>query len=417
MVERMGGEFFDDLETRDCAQREAALLGALRAQIAYARENTAFYGDTLAGVDPAAIGDRAALSALPVTRKSDLIARQQDMPPFGGLVAVPPGSLARIYQSPGPIYDPDGHGDDYWRFGRAIYAAGVRAGDIIHNTFSYHLTPAGRMVESGAHAVGAAVIPGGVGQTEQQVRAIQHIRPRAYAGTPSFLKVLLDKARELGADTSSLTLGLVGGEPLPPSLRRLLGEDYGVEVLQCYGTADLGLIAYESKALEGMIIDEGVLVEIVEPGGADLAADGEVGEVVVTTFVKEYPLIRFATGDLSAVLSGPSPCGRTNMRIKGWMGRADQTVKVKGMFIHPEQIGDVARRHPEITKARLVIDRTDNADVMTLHCEVVTDDPAFTDKVAETVHAVCKVRGAVRRVESGSLADDGKIIDDTRKFD
>ena len=411
------GEHYDGLETRDPGQREAALFEALRAQITHARTNTLYYAEALAAVDPAAITSRAALSALPVTRKSDLIAQQRDAPPFGGLLAVAAGSLPRIYQSPGPMYEPDGHGRDYWRFGRAAHAAGLRAGDIIHNTFSYHLTPAGRMVESGAHAVGAAVIPGGVGQTELQVRAIEHIRPRGYGGTPSFLKILLDKGRELGADTSSLTLGLVGGEALPTSLRRLLGDDYGVEVLQCYGTADLGLIAYESKALEGMIADEGVVLEIVEPGTGNLVADGEVGEVVITTFSKEYPLVRFATGDLSAILAGPSPCGRTNVRIKGWMGRADQTAKVKGMFVHPAQIQDVARRHPEITKARLVIERTDNVDVMTLHCEAATDDPAFAGKVAETVHAVCKVRGSVRLVEAGRLVDDGKIIDDVRKFD
>jgi len=411
------GEHYDGLETRDPGQREAALFEALRAQITHARANTLYYAEALAAVDPAAITSRAALSALPVTRKSDLIAQQRDAPPFGGLLAVAAGSLPRIYQSPGPMYEPDGHDRDYWRFGRAAHAAGLRAGDIIHNTFSYHLTPAGRMVESGAHAVGAAVIPGGVGQTELQVRAIEHIRPRGYGGTPSFLKILLDKGRELGADTSSLTLGLVSGEALPPSLRRLLGDDYGVEVLQCYGTADLGLIAYESKALEGMIADEGVVLEIVEPGTGNLVAEGEVGEVVITTFSKEYPLVRFATGDLSAILPGPSPCGRTNVRIKGWMGRADQTAKVKGMFVHPAQIQDVARRHPEITKARLVIERTDNVDVMTLHCEAATDDPAFARKVAETVHAVCKVGGSVRLVEAGRLADDGKIIDDVRKFD
>jgi phenylacetate-CoA ligase len=411
------GEHYDGLETRDPGQREAALFEALRAQITHARANTLYYAEALAAIDPAAIASRAALSALPVTRKSDLIAQQRNAPPFGGLLAVAAGSLPRIYQSPGPMYEPDGHDRDYWRFGRAAHAAGLRAGDIIHNTFSYHLTPAGRMVESGAHAVGAAVIPGGVGQTELQVRAIEHIRPRGYGGTPSFLKILLDKGRELGADTSSLTLGLVSGEALPPSLRRLLGDDYGVEVLQCYGTADLGLIAYESKALEGMIADEGVVLEIVEPGTGNLVAEGEVGEVVITTFSKEYPLVRFATGDLSAILPGPSPCGRTNVRIKGWMGRADQTAKVKGMFVHPAQIQDVARRHPEITKARLVIERTDDVDVMTLHCEAATDDPAFARKVAETVHAVCKVRGSVRLVEAGRLADDGKIIDDVRKFD
>jgi len=411
------GEHYDGLETRDPGQREAALFEALRAQITHARANTLYYAEALAAVDPAAITSRAALSALPVTRKSDLIAQQRNAPPFGGLLAVAAGSLPRIYQSPGPMYEPDGHDRDYWRFGRAAHAAGLRAGDIIHNTFSYHLTPAGRMVESGAHAVGAAVIPGGVGQTELQVRAIEHIRPRGYGGTPSFLKILLDKGRELGADTSSLTLGLVSGEALPPSLRRLLGDDYGVEVLQCYGTADLGLIAYESKALEGMIADEGVVLEIVEPGTGNLVAEGEVGEVVITTFSKEYPLVRFATGDLSAILPGPSPCGRTNVRIKGWMGRADQTAKVKGMFVHPAQIQDVARRHPEITKALLDIERTYDVDVMTLHCEAATDDPAFARKVAETVHAVCKVRGSVRLVEAGRLADDGKIIDDVRKFD
>jgi phenylacetate-CoA ligase len=417
MGDHFDGNHFDDLETRDPAQRETALFEAVRAQIAHARANTDYYAEALASIDPAAITDRDALAALPVTRKSDLIALQQRTPPFGGLLAVAPGALARIYQSPGPIYDADGHGEDSWRLGRAMYAAGLRPGDIIHNTFSYHLTPAGRMVESGAHAIGAAVVPAGIGQTELQVRAIEHLRPRGYGGTPSFLKVLFDKGREMGADTSSLTLGLVGGEPLPSSLRRLLSDDYGVEVLQSYGTADLGLIAYESPALDGMILDEGALLEIVEPGTGNMVPLGKVGEVVVTTFSKDYPLIRFATGDLSAVLPGPSPCGRTNMRINGWMGRADQTAKVKGMFVHPGQIHEVARRHPEITKARLVIDRAGNVDAMTLHCEAATDDPDFAGKVAETVQAVCRVRGTVELVAAGSLASDGKIIEDRRTFD
>ena len=327
---------------------------------------------------------------MPVTRKSDLKDIQALHRPFGGLNGWDLGRLAHMYQSPGPVYEPDGDIVDYWRFARSLWAAGVRPGMIVHNTFSYHLTPAGMIIESGARAIGCPVIPGGTGNTELQVQAIADLRPAAYCGTPSFLRILLEKGREIGADLSSLKLAVVGGEALPPSLRTAI-NDLGVFVLQNYGTADLGLIAYESRAMEGMIIDEGVLVEIVRPGTGDPVADGEVGEVVVTSFNPVYPLIRFATGDLSAVLAGPSPCGRTNMRIKGWMGRADQTTKVKGMFVHPSQIAQVAARHPEILKARLDVESHDNVDEMTLRCEVGIGHEALAADIA--AHSAVGLQG------------------------
>lgn len=406
------GEHYDELERRDPEQRERALLGAVRDQIDHAKANAPYFRAHLAGIDARAVTDRAALAQLPLTRKSDLVELQRRDPPFGGLAAVTVDALRRIYQSPGPINDPEGFGDDYWRFARGMYAAGIRRGDVVHNSFAYHLTPAGAMVESGAHAIGCAVIPAGVGNTEIQARIIAELRPTAYGGTPSFLRIVLEKAAELGLDASSLTKGLVGGEALPPSLRREIGN-LGVAVYQGYGTADIGAIAYESPALEGMIVDEGVLLEIVEPGGRAPVGEGEVGEVVVTTLNPDYPLIRFATGDLSAVLPGPSPCGRTNMRIRGWLGRADQSAKVRGMFVHPNQVMAVAARHEEIARVRLVIADADGRDRMTLHCEAAGDD-ALAARIAETLQSVCKLRGEVAFADPGSLPEDGRLIEDRR---
>ena len=406
------GEHYDELERRDPEQRERALLAAVRDQIDHAKANAPYFRAHLAGIDARAVTDRAALAQLPLTRKSDLVELQRRDPPFGGLAAVAVDALRRIYQSPGPINDPEGFGDDYWRFARGMYAAGIRPGDVVHNSFAYHLTPAGAMVESGAHAIGCAVIPAGVGNTEIQARIIAELRPTAYGGTPSFLKIVLEKAAELGLDASSLTKGLVGGEALPPTLRREIGN-LGVAVYQGYGTADIGAIAYESPALEGMIVDEGVLLEIVEPGGRAPVGEGEVGEVVVTTLNPDYPLIRFATGDLSAVLPGPSPCGRTNMRIRGWLGRADQSAKVRGMFVHPNQVMAVAARHEEVARVRLVIADADGRDRMTLHCEAAGDD-ALAARIAETLQSVCKLRGEVAFADPGSLPDDGRLIEDRR---
>ena len=413
--------YFDILETRDPALREAQLMDRLPALVAHAKEHAGYFGKLLAKVDPTAVTSREALAALPVTRKGDLIALQRDNPPFGGLNARRPNTLARIFMSPGPIYDPEGQGRDYWRFARALYAAGFRPCDILHNSFSYHLTPAGSMLETAAHALGCAVVPAGIGQTELQLRAIADIRPAGYAGTPSFLKILFEKAAETGADISCLEKALVSGEALPPSLRAEL-SGYGCRVLQCYATADLGLIAYESPAQEGMILDEGVIVEIVRPGTGDPVPDGEVGEVVVTTLTPDYPLIRFGTGDMSAILPGLSPCGRTNRRIKGWMGRADQTTKVKGMFVHPGQVADAARRHPEIARFRLVVGGTAGRDEMVLRCELKAQgetesrDAALAARIAESLQATTKLKGTVELVAPGSLPNDGKVIEDTRSY-
>lgn len=403
-------DHYDDLETRDPELREAAQFEELIRQIANAKENAPYYRRALDGVDAEAVKCRASLARLPLTRKSDLIDLQRASPPFGGLAATAPGRLRRIFQSPGPIYDAEGYGRDYWRTARALYAAGCRSGDVVHNTFSYHLTPAGTMVETGAAAIGCAVIPAGTGNAELQVRAITDVPATCYAGTPSFLGILLDKAREVGADISRLRTASVAAEALPPNLRSGF-KNAGIEVTQWYGTADVGLIAYESGAVEGLIVDEGVIVEIVRPGTADLVEDGEVGEVVVTTLTREYPLIRFATGDLSAVMPGQSSCGRTNVRLKGWMGRADQTTKVKGMFVHPSQIAEVVRRHPEILKARLVVSREDDRDAMTLHCE---SHGLNARAVEETVQALCKVKGQVQVTAPGTLPNDGRVIHDIR---
>src|SRR5215472_7637755 len=371
-------QFYDALERRDPAEREAALMAALPRIIASANDRSPAHRGLFARVRPEDIVDRQTLAELPLTRKSELIELQRRIPPFGGLVVAPVSSLRRVFMSPGPIYEPEGRRPDYWRFARALFAAGFRAGDLIHNSFSYHLTPAGAMLESAAQALGCPVIPAGTGQTEQQLMTIADLRPVGYAGTPSFLKILLDRAAEPGADVSSLTKALVGAEAFPAVLRDEF-RARGVNALQCYGTADLGLIAYETTApdgslCEGMVIDEGVILEIVEPGSGLPVGPGEIGEVVVTTLNPEYPLIRFATGDLSALLVEPSPCGRTNQRIRGWLGRADQSAKVRGMFVHPNQIGEIAKRHPEVRRARLVIERPASSDIMTLMIETAAPD-------------------------------------------
>jgi phenylacetate-CoA ligase len=412
----VNSDFYDGLETREPEARERELLAALPKQIAHAKAHAPAYAALLAAIDPASVASRAALAKLPVVRKSELIERQKQSPPFGGLAAAEPGALARVFMSPGPIYDPEGKGRDYWRMARSLFAAGFRAGELIHNCFAYHLTPAGSMMESGAHALGCAVVPGGTGQTELQIKAIEHLRPQGYVGTPSFLRIILEKGRELGADLSSIKKAVVGGEAFPPALQKEVAG-FGVAAVQCYASADLGLIAYESSAHEGLIVDEGILLEIVRPGTGDPVAEGEVGEVVVTTLTPDYPLIRFATGDLSAILKGRSPCGRTNVRIKGWLGRADQTTKVKGMFVHPSQVAEAVRPYREVLRARLVVSQENQIDVMTLLAEVAAGtDPAVAERLAESLHAVTKLKGKVVLQAPGTLANDGKVIEDMRKL-
>lgn len=407
-------EYLDSLETREAQQREADLMEALAGQINHARSHAPAFARILEGVDGDAVRSRGALAGLPVTRKTQIARLQSENRPFGGLTMIAAPQLRRVFSSPGPIYEPEAGRADYWRFGRAMFAAGFRRGDVIHNCFSYHLTPAGAMVDSGAEALGCAVVPGGVGQTELQVRAIADIRPRGYVGTPSFLKIILEKADEMDEDLSSLRKALVSGEALPATLREYFAER-GIEVLQCYATADLGLIAYESPGAEGLIVDEGVILEIVRPGSGEPVPEGEVGEVVVTSLNPDYPLIRFATGDLSAVLPGQSPCGRTNMRIKGWMGRADQTAKVRGMFVHPSQVLEVLKRHPELARARLVVERENDLDKMVFHGETDEEAPtALRETVVESIREVCKLRGDVVLVAPGTLPNDGKVIHDAR---
>ncbi len=411
--------FYDALETRDPAEREAALMAALPKVIAAAKQQASAYRERLAKVRPQDIADRRALADLPVTRKSELIELQRRNPPFGGFNAVPVGNVARIFASPGPIYEFEAKRPDFFRMARALFAAGIRAGDLVHNTFSYHLTPAGAMVESAAQALGCAVIAAGTGQTEQQLRTIADLKPVAYVGTPSFLKILLDRAAEEKIDIASLNKALVGAEAFPSALRTEFAAR-GIGALQCYGTADLGLIAYETTdpsggLCEGMVLDDGIILEIVHPGTGEPVAPGEVGEVVVTTLTPEYPLIRFATGDLSAQLQGPSPCGRTNHRIKGWLGRADQSAKVRGMFVHPTEVAEITRRHKSILRARLVIERPASADQMTLLVEL--GEPAEpADAIAATLQGVTKLRGSVTRVPEGSLPNDGKVIEDKRQI-
>ena len=408
-------DYYDDLETRSADAREAALMAALPAQIGHAKAKAPGYAEILAEVDPAAVISRAALAQLPVTRKSDLLRRQSPASPFGGLATLPVTAAARLFASPGPIYEFETARQGFWRLERALFAAGFRAGDIVHNCFAYHLTPGGWMMDGAARSLGCAVIAGGIGNSEQQVQAIAHFRPTGYTGTPDFLKVLLDKAVELGADCSSITRALVSGGALFPALRQGYAER-GVAVLQCYATADLGLIAYESEAREGMILDEEIIVEILRPGTGDPLPEGEVGEVAVTTLNPDYPLIRFATGDLSALMPGSSPCGRTGPRIRGWLGRADQTTKVKGMFVQPAQVAAVLKRHGEIARARLVVTREGDSDVMTLKCEVAGGGAGLTAAVADSLQAICKLKGAVELVALGSLPNDGKMIDDQRSY-
>jgi phenylacetate-CoA ligase len=405
-------EFYDSLETRDPQSREREFFAQLPGTIANAMQAPG-WARQLAGIDPKSVTSRKALAALPVLRKADLKELQQKNPPFGGFAVTAPGKARRLLMSPGPIFEPEGHGKDWWGAARALHAAGFRPGDIVHNAFAYHLTPGGFILESGAHALGCAVIPGGIGNTEQQVEAIAILEPRGYTGTPDFLKILLDTAQKLGKDVSSLKRGLVSGAALPPSLRQELASR-GVDVLQSYATAELGVIAYESQAREGMIVNETVLVEIVRPGTGDPVVDGEVGEVVVTSFNRDYPMIRLATGDLSAVLDGQSPCGRTNLRIKGWMGRADQTTKVKGMFVHPGQVAEIAKRHPELGRLRLAVSREAEQDVMTLYAECHGAREGLDETVAASLQAVTKLRGHVKLVGPGSLPNDGKIIADER---
>lgn len=409
------GDFYDVLEIRSPDEREAALMAALPEQIALAQRRAPAYADLLEGVDALAVASRAALARLPVTRKSDLVHLQRTAPPFGGFTATEPGALARIFTSPGPIFDPEGRRPDYWRFARALHATGLRAGDILHNCFAYHFTPAGSMLESGAHAIGAAVFPAGTGNTELQARAVATVRPRAYAGTPDFLKVVLEAGDTLGLDMGSIRIGHVTGGAFLPDVKAFYAER-GITVLQSYGTADLGLVAYESAARDGLILDEHVIVEILRPGTPDPVPDGEVGEVVVTVLNRDYPLVRFATGDLSAFMPGTSPCGRTNRRIRGWMGRADQTAKVKGMFVHPHQVAEILKRHPECGKGRLVIDRDAGADVMILRVEAMERE-GLAAAIGETLTTVTKLRGRVELVPPETLPNDGRIIDDRRAYD
>jgi phenylacetate-CoA ligase len=415
-------DFFDALETRDPAQREAALLAALPLQLAHAKLASPAMAEILNDVNPADVTSRAALSRLPVTRKHELLEKQIKSRSgqgsvFGGFSAERFGrNMPRVFASPGTIYEPEGTARDYWRMARAIYAAGFRAGELIHNSFSYHFVPAGSMMETGAHALGCTVFAGGTGQTEQQVQAMAELQPAGYIGTPSFLKIILEKAVEMGVPLPSVTKAMLGGEAYPPSLRDWFSQR-GIHGYQCYATADVGSIAYETSAREGLVLDEGVLLEIVRPGTGDPVTEGEVGEVVVTTLNPTYPLIRFGTGDLSAVLPGQCPTGRTNTRIKGWMGRADQTTKIRGMFVHPGQVDQIIKRFPEVSRARLVVTGEMAHDTMTLKVETACSGPdALSAKLLEAIREVTKLRGQVEVVLPGTLPNDGKVIEDARSY-
>jgi len=411
--------FYDPLETRDPAEREADLMDKLARQVAHAKETTSHYFQTLAGINPFECATREALAKLPLTRKRDLIELQQKMPPFGGLNSLPRHKAKRVFASPGPIYEIQGKDIDPWRMARVLYAAGFRNGDLIHNCFSYHFTPGAFIFEGGARKLGCAVFPGGTGQTEQQVQAMAELKPEGYVGTPSFLRLIVEKAEAMGADIRSLSKASVSGEALPGVTRDWLKER-GISVRQCYATADIGAIAYETEAEEGLVVEEELLVEIVRPGTGDPVAPGEVGEVVVTTFSADYPLIRFATGDLSAIMPGRSPCGRSNIRLKGWLGRADQTTKVKGMFVHPEQVAEIARRHPEIHRMRLIVDNPNGQDRMVLHCEIEAGEgkksEALDQALIASLREVTKLRGEVAFSGLGSLPNDGKVIEDSRVY-
>ena len=412
------------LERREPAAREATLMAALPGLVS-AAQNLPAYADRLAGVDAGQLLSRAALARVPVTRKHELFERQQasrSSDPFGGFSAI--GWTAqralrparRVFQSPGPIYEPEGNATDYWRTARAMHAAGFVAGDLVHNSFSYHLTPGAWIMESGALALGCTVFPGGVGNTELQLQAIEHLRPDAYAGTPSFLRILVEKAAETGIALPSLKKALVSGEAFPPSLRDWLRER-GIDGYQAYATAEAGVIAYETSAREGLVLDEGVILEIVRPGTNDTVPDGDVGEVVVTVLNADYPMVRFGTGDLSAVLAGTCPSGRTNTRIKGWMGRADQTAKVRGMFVHPSQVAEVLKRYPGVGRGRLVVEGEMANDRMTLHVEVAGAEAGLADRLAAAVRDVTKLRADVVLAAPGSLPNDGKVIEDKRSYD
>jgi phenylacetate-CoA ligase len=405
-------DHYDSLETRSPRLRDSEECAVLPKVVAHAMTAPG-WAKHLSGIKAHDVKSRSALAKLPVLRKSDITALQKENPPFGGLNVTAPGKVRRLLMSPGPIFEPEGEGKDWWGSARALYAAGFRAGDVVHNSFAYHLTPGGFILEAGLHALGCPVIPGGVGNTEQQLEAIAHYRPSGYVGTPDFLKILLDTAEKTGKDASSIKRALVSGAALPASLREEL-KQRGVAVLQCYATADLGVIAYESEAREGMIVNETVIVEVVRPGTGDLVAEGEVGEVVVTSFNPDYPMIRLGTGDLSALLPGLSPCGRSNARIKGWMGRADQTAKVKGMFVHPKQMAEVAAQHPQLERLRLVVGREAEQDTMTLVAECAEPNDALAAAVAATLQSVTKLKGAVNLVAPGTLPNDGKVVADER---
>lgn len=410
-------EFYDARDTMDSEQRESLLMAALPDHIAHAQAHAPYFAKLFDGVDPPEIASRAALAKLPVTYKSDLVEAQTSAPPFGGMNATAVGNLARVFRSPGPICEPEGRGEDFWRGARALHAAGVRAGDICHNSFSYHLTPGAWLLDASAQALGATVFPAGVGNTDLQVEAMAHFRANVFCGTPDFLKIILERAREMGADVSAMKKAVVGGGALPPSLRKLIQDEFGFTPLQNYGTADLGIIAYESPAMEGMLLTEGAVVEIVRPGSGDPVAVGEVGEVVVTILNKDYPLTRFATGDLSAMLPGVSPCGRTAPRIKGWMGRADQTAKIRGMFVRPTQMEQIRAAHPEIQKLRLTVTSVDHRDQFKVVCETETKEAALADKIAETVRSVINLAGAIELAAPGTLPSDGKVIEDARTYE
>lgn len=415
----MSNEFLDQLETREPEVRERSQFGLLPDLVRKAMAGAPGWAAHLAGVDPAQLTSRAAFAKVPILRKTALHGLQVGRPPFGALNIASGREIGRIFMSPGPIFEPEGLGADWWRSARALFAAGVRGSDIIHNTFAYHLTPGGWLLDAGARALGCTVIAAGPGNTEQQLEAIQHLKPTVYVGVPDYLKILLDKAAELGKDASSIKRALVSGGALFPSLRTEYAKR-GVAVFQAYATADVGNIAYESPgpdgAVEGMIVDEGIILEIVRPGTGDPVPEGEVGEVVVTSFNRDYPMIRLATGDLSAILPGRSPCGRTNIRIRGWLGRADQTTKIKGMFVHPEQVAEVAKRFPELGRVRLVVTRAGEQDVMTFKAEAPTEDAALAARIGEAVQHATKLKSSVELVAPGALPNDGKVIADDRTY-
>jgi len=406
-------QFYDKLEIRDPATREKALFRDLRALLGYAAGKAPTLKKQLRGVDIAKLKTRADLARIPVIRKGDLKAMQQALPPFAGLSPTKRGALLRVLVSPGPIFEPEGREHDWWGAARAFFAAGFRPGDLVHNTFSYHLTPGGHIMESGARALGCPVIPAGVGNTEQQLEAIAFLKPVGYAGTPDFLKMLIDKGREAGADCSSIVKALVSGAAFPPSLQKEIATR-GVEAFQAFATAELGVVAFETPARAGMVVNEDLIVEIVKPGTGEPVAEGEIGEIVVTRLNVDYPLLRFGTGDMTRVLPGISPCGRTNMRIAGWLGRADQTTKVKGMFVHPGQINEVGKRHPELGRLRLVVSRANEQDVMVLKAECAAPSEVLAGQVAASLQAATKLKGAVELVAIGSLPQDGKVIADDR---